>query len=248
MKKPNQQDTIRTKLNKARKSPLKMYIELTTGDVKLTKFLYYEIITSLLGPIPGALGFFLRQKFYPILFKSVGKNLIIGRNVTIRHPGKIEIGDHVTIDDNCLIDSNGAGPEGVVFEDYVIVNRNCMIQAKAGPIKIGERTSIGSYTMITSVDGIEIGKEVLMAGRCHLNPGYYKNDGHNLPSFNHVAGAKGPIKIGDKSYLRVGAMIVEGVTIGARAIIGPGAIVEKDIPPRAVAIAQSAQIIKTEKD
>lgn len=248
MKKPNRQDTIRARLITARKSPLKAYIELTAGDVNFIKFLYYEIITSLLGPIPGALGFFLRQKFYPILFKRTGKNLIIGRNVVIRHPGKIEIGDHVTIDDSSLIDAKGAGQEGIILEDQVVINRNCMMQAKAGPIKIGERASIGSYTMITSVDGIEIGKEVLIAGRCHLNPGYYNYNGQNLSIFDHVAAAKGPIKIGDKSYLRVGAMIVEGVTIGTGAIIGPGAIVEKDIPPNSIAIGQSAKIINKGKD
>jgi acetyltransferase-like isoleucine patch superfamily enzyme len=123
-----------------------------------------------------------------------------------------------------------------------------MIQAKAGPIKIGERASIGSYTMITSVDGIEIGKEVLIAGRCHLNPGYYNYNSQNSLIFDHVAAAKGPIKIGDKSYLRVGAMIVEGVTIGAGAIIGPGAIVEKDIPPKTISMGPSAKIIKSGED
>jgi acetyltransferase-like isoleucine patch superfamily enzyme len=248
MKKTNRPDTIRTRLITARKSPLKTYIELTAGDLSFIKFLYYEIITSLLGPIPGALGFFLRQKFYPILFKKTGKNLIIGRNVVIRHPGKIEIGNHVTIDDSSLIDAKGAGQEGIILEDQVVINRNCMIQAKAGPIKIGERASIGSYTMITSVDGIEIGKEVLMAGRCHLNPGYYNYNDQNLSTFSHAAAARGPIKIGDKAYLRVGAMIVEGVNIGTGAIIGPGAIVEEDIPPGAIAEGQIAKIIETGED
>jgi acetyltransferase-like isoleucine patch superfamily enzyme len=242
MKKTNRQDSIRTKLITARKSPLKTYIELTAGDVNFIKFLYYEIITSLLGPIPGALGFFLRQKVYPILFKRTGKNLIIGQNVVIRHPGKIEIGDHVTIDDSSLIDAKGAGREGIIIQDQVVINRNCMIQAKAGPIKIGERASIGSYTMITSINGIEIGKEVLMAGRCNLNPGYYNYNGQNSLNFDHVAPAKGSIKIGDRSYLRAGAMIVEGVTIGTGAIIGPGAIVEKDIPPKTICMGPSAKI------
>ncbi len=242
MKKPNGQDTIRSRLIRARKSPLKTYIELTVGDVNFFKFLYYEIISSLLGPIPGALGFFLRQKFYPAFFKKAGKKLIIGRNVVIRHPGKIEIGDHVTLDDNCLIDAHGSGSEGIVFEDYVIVNRNCMLQAKAGPIKIGKHASIGSYTMITSVDGIEIGDEVLIAGRCILNHGSYHLDDPDSAILDQVAPARGPIKIGDKSYLRVGAMIVEGVTIGSGAVIGPGAIVDNDVPEGCMAKTASAEI------
>src|SRR4030067_1625748 len=104
MKEINKKDIIRNKLSEGHKSPLKTYKDLTTGEVGFAKFLYYEITTSLLGPMPGGLGFFLRKKFYPRMFKSVGRGLIIGRNVVIRHPQNITLEDFVTIDDNCIID------------------------------------------------------------------------------------------------------------------------------------------------
>lgn len=235
-------ETIRGKLSKAQKSPLKTYMQLTLGEASFFKFFLYELLTSLLGPIPGAVGFFLRQKLYPFLFKKSGKKPIIGRNVVIRHPDKIEIGDNVTIDDNSLIDAHGAGSEGIILEDHVIINRNCLIQAKAGPIRVGKRSGIGSYSIITSVAGIEIGEAVLVAGRCILNPGSYHLDDPYSAITDQVASAKGPIKIGDKSYLRVGAMVVEGVKIGTGAVIGPGAIVENDVPAGFIAKATSAKI------
>jgi acetyltransferase-like isoleucine patch superfamily enzyme len=238
----NKDETIRGKLSKAQKSPLKTYMALTSGGDNIFKFFFYELLTSLLGPVPGAVGFFLRQKFYPFLFRKSGKKPIIGRNVVIRHPDKIEIGDYVTIDDNSLIDAHGAGPEGIVLKDHVIINRNCLIQAKAGSIRIGKRSSIGSYSIITSVVGIEIGEEVLITGRCMLNPGSYHLDDPNSAIMDQGASAKGPIKIGDKSYLRVGAMVVEGVTIGSGAVIGPGAIVEIDIPDGGSARATPAEV------
>lgn len=231
----NKEETIRGKLNKAQKSPLKTYMALTSGEESFSRFILYELLTSLLGPIPGAVGLFLRQKLYPFMFKKAGKKPIIGRNVVIRHPDKIEIGDYVTVDDNSLIDARGAGPEGVILEDQVIVNRNCLIQAKAGPIRIGKHSSIGSYTIITSVEGIQIGDAVLVTGRCILNPGSYQSDDPNTSIMDQGASAKGPIKIGDGSYLRVGAMIVAGVTIGDGAVIGPAAIVETDVPAGSVA-------------
>ena len=154
MKKLEKSEIIRDKLAKSRQSPFKAYKDLTVGDQNFFHFLYYELITMILGPMPGALGFFLRKKFYPALFKKVGGGLIIGRNVVIRHPKKISIGDNVTIDDNCLVDGRGSGESGVVFEDDVLINRNCMIQAKTGPIRFGSRTSIGSNCVIISTDGV----------------------------------------------------------------------------------------------
>jgi acetyltransferase-like isoleucine patch superfamily enzyme len=238
----NQGETIRGKLSNAQKSPLKIYMALTSGSDSFFQFVLYELLTSLLGPIPGAIGFFLRQKLYPFLFRKVGKKPIIGRNVTIRHPHKIMIGDNVTIDDNTLIDAHGSGAEGIVLEDQVIINRNCLIQAKAGPIRVGKRSSIGSYSIISSILGIEIGEAVLIAAHCILNPGSYNSDDPNSAIMDQGASAKGPIKIGDKSYLRVGASVVEGVTIGPGAVIGPGAIVESDVPANSFAKAAPSRV------
>ena len=120
MKEINKSEIIRDKISKSHTSPLKVYRELTTGKVSFFNFIFYELITSILGPMPGGLGFFLRKKFYPRLFKKVGRGFIIGRNVVIRHPKNIEIGDFVTIDDNCVVDGRGAGEEGLIIEDNVI--------------------------------------------------------------------------------------------------------------------------------
>jgi radical SAM protein with 4Fe4S-binding SPASM domain len=235
-------ETIRGKMSKAQKSPLKTYIALTSGGNSFIKFVLYELLTSLLGPIPGAVGFFLRQKLYPSMFRKAGQKPIFGRNIVIRHPDKIEIGDHVTIDDNSLIDAHGAGSEGILIEDQVIINRNCLVQAKAGPIRIGKRSSIGSYSIITSVGGIEIGEAVLITGRCILNPGSYHSNDPNSLIVDRGASAMGPIKIEDNTYIRVGAMVVEGVKIGSNAVIGPGAIVETDVPSKSVVRAAPAVV------
>src|SRR5690606_40840766 len=73
MKQIDKREIIRSKLADSHKSPLKIYKDLSVGNVSFLKFLYYEIVTSLLGPMPGGIGFFLRKKFYPRLFKSVGR-------------------------------------------------------------------------------------------------------------------------------------------------------------------------------
>jgi acetyltransferase-like isoleucine patch superfamily enzyme len=238
---------FRDKLADAQGSPFRTYMDLTVGEVGFARFLLYEILTSLLGPMPGGLGFFFRKKCYPLLLKKVGHALIIGRNVVIRHPGNIELGDNVTIDDNCLIDARGAGEAGVVFEDNVILNRNCMVQAKAGPVRLGRRTSIGCNSVIVSMDGVELGEAVLTAGGCYISAGGYNFDNMNKPVMDQGAYTKGPIRIGSKAWLGTGVTVLDGVSIGRGSIVGAGSLVNKEIPANTIAFGVPATIVRERK-
>lgn len=242
MKEINKKEIIRSKLEESQKSPLKSYKELSAGNVGFIKFIYYEIITSLLGPLPGGLGFLLRKKFYPAMFKKVGRGFIIGRNVVIRHPYNITIGDNVTIDDNCLLD--GRGDDGIILKDNVILNRNCMVQAKTGHIILGERTSIGSNSVIVSMSGVELGKAVLTAGNCYISAGAYQFDDLETPIMDQTAFSKGPIIIGENSWLGTSVTILDGVKIGVGVVIGASAVVNKDIEDFSIALGIPAKILR----
>ena len=242
MKEIDKSSVIRNKLAKSHSSPLKVYKELTIGNVKFSKFLYYEIVTSLFGLLPGGLGFFLRKKFYPKMFKKVGRGLIIGRNVTIRHPQNIIFGDFVTIDDNCILD--GRGGEGILFEDNVLINRNCMILAKAGSIIFGKRTSLGGNSAVVSMSGVELGEAVLTAGGCAISTGLYSFDDIDKPIMDQKVYSKGPIKIGDFSWIGTNVTIVDGVKIGKGVVIGALSLVNKDIEDYAIAVGIPAKVIR----
>lgn len=242
MKEIDKENIIRDKLSQSHSSPLKAYKKLTIGDVKFSKFLYYEIVTSLFGLLPGGLGFFLRKKFYPRLFKKVGKGLIIGRNVIIRHPQKIVFGDFVTIDDNCIID--GRGGDGIEFEDNVLINRNCMILAKTGSIIFRKKTSLGGNSSVVSMSGVELGEAVLTAGGCAISAGLYSFDELDIPIMDQKVYSKGPITIGEYSWLGTNVTIVDGVKIGKGAVIGALSLVNKDIDDYAIAVGIPAKIIR----
>lgn len=244
MQRIDKSDIIRDKLARGQNSPLRTYMNITAGDVGLWRFILYEALTCLLGPVPGGLGLFLRKTFYPRLFKKVGRGLIVGRNVVIRHPDKIVLGDNVTIDDNCLIDARGAGSEGLVIEDEVIINRNCMIQAKNGPVRFGRRTSLGSNSVVVSLGGIDIGDAVLTAGGCYVSAGAYQFDDPDMPVMDQPAYTKGPIRIGSKSWLGTCAVVLDGVSIGAGSVIGAGAVVTKDLPDHSIAVGVPARVVK----
>ncbi len=244
MKEIQKEEIIRDKLAAAQTSPLATYKSLTVGDTTNGYFLRYELLTFLFGSVSGGLGFLLRKKLYPSLFKSTGSGLIIGRNAVIRHPANIVLGNNVTVDDNSLIDARGAGAEGITIEDNVIVNRNCMIQAKAGPIRLGKRTTIGSNSVIVSMAGVEFGEAVLVAGNCYFTAGAYHVDDTDSAVMDQGAYSKGPIILGDNSWIGTGAIIMDGVKIGKGAIVGAGAVVTKDVPDYAIVAGVPAKILR----
>ena len=47
----------------------------------------------------------------------VGRNVVFGVNVTLRHPHKIAIGDNVVIDDSCCLDAKGTDNKGITIGD-----------------------------------------------------------------------------------------------------------------------------------
>ncbi|NEO95324.1 MAG: hypothetical protein F6K56_36085, partial [Moorea sp. SIO3G5] len=49
------------------------YAALVVGKTELLSFLKYEIITFFLMNLPGALGLYLRSKFYPLILGEVLK-------------------------------------------------------------------------------------------------------------------------------------------------------------------------------
>jgi acetyltransferase-like isoleucine patch superfamily enzyme len=243
VKKIEKSAIVRERLAAARQTPLRAYRDMSLGGRGWGRLAWYEFLNTFVGPLPGALGFVLRRKLYPTLLGRAGRGFILGRSVTLRSPARIEIGDNVTIDDYSLLDGRGGEP-GIVLGDNVIVNRNCMLQAKAGAIRLGGRTTIGSNSVIVSMAGIEFGEAVMVAGGVYVSAGAYRFDDRSRPIMDQMAFSTGPIRIGDDVWIGTGAVILDGVTIGRGAVIGAGAIVNKDIPEYAIAAGVPARVIR----
>jgi acetyltransferase-like isoleucine patch superfamily enzyme len=118
--------------------------------------------------------------------------------------------------------------------------------AHGGRIAIGDWCFIGRGSMIWSAAEVVIGSRVLISH--HVN--VHDTDGHPMDAAERFEQTRAilttghprelpalrsaPIHIGDDAWIGFGAMIFKGVTIGARSIIGAGAIVRSDVPPDAI--------------
>ena len=65
-----------------------------------------------------------------------------------------------------------------------------------------------------------------------------------VPEIAPVQPTKGDVRIGNDVWIGTEATIMSGVTIGDGAIIGAKAVVAKDIPPYAIAVGNSARIVR----
>ena len=228
-----------------KKGAVKKYRELFTGDVSFFYFLKYELIITLFSGVRGALGFGLRKIFFKKLFKKVGKGVVFGSNMTIRHPKKIVIGDNVVFDDNSVIDAKGKGNAGITIGDNVLIGRNSVISCKGGDIEIGDYSNIGPDNIIISESSIQIGKYVFTSGKLYMIAGgNHSFDRKDIPIWKQPSVSKGGITIEDDVWVGASSTILDGVKIGTGAVIGAATLVHKRIKPYTVSLGVPAQLVK----
>lgn len=239
----DEKDFIRHKLFYSKKSPLSTYKALTIGNRSTMALIRYELLTMLLAPMPGAAGYFLRKVYFPSLFGNCGKNVIFGRNLTIRHPQNISIGSDVVIDDNALLDGRGAGPNNLRIGTKTIIGRNSIIQSKFGKISIGANCNLGTLSVIVSQGGIEIGDWTQIAGGCKISGGLFRPDKDSDSPFPFSRYSKGPIRIGGHCFIGGSVQITDGITIGDGSMVGTGSVVMSNIPENSIYVPKPGMVI-----
>ncbi len=241
------QEFIRHRLYGGSGSAWQRYAALVLARPTIWALLRYEVLTTLFGPVPGALGMALRKVFYPALFPRIGRGVVFGARVTLRHPERIHLGDGVVIDDDALVDGRGAGEEGIRIGDKVIVNRGATIQAKVGAIEIGRETNVGAGVRIISQGPIRIAENVSIAGGCTIAGGRYEVERSREPGGSKKRFTGGEIRIGKNARLGMNALIQDGVSIGEAAIVAPASIVMTDVAANTVVSGFPARVWRERK-
>ncbi|HID70561.1 MAG TPA: acyltransferase [Desulfobacterales bacterium] len=216
----------------------------SAGFLQLLRFEIAAVVCQNLG---GGLGYLLRKKILAPLFKSCGKSLILGKGIVLRKPGHIELGSNVAIDDYVMLDGCSEDVPAIQIGDNVIISKACVIQAKTGPLEIGDNCDIGAHTIISSISKITLAPSVLIAGNCYIGGARYHLEDLTKPIMNQGIYSRGPVSIGEGSWVGASATILDGVTIGKGCVIGAGALVTADIPDYGVAVGVPAKVIRTRK-
>lgn len=221
------------------------YSTLTIGRKSLTALVKYELIILLFSGVPGALGFFLRKIFYPSLFKEVGRGVIFGKNITLRHPHKIIIQDNSVLDDNVVLDAKGENNAGIRIGRNVFVGRNTILSCKEGSIFLDDYCNLSANCSLLSETEIRLGRYCFLAGRCYLVAGgNHSFEDVTTPIMFQPSFSKGGIRIGEDVWLAAGAILLDGVTIGSGSIVGAGSVVTRSLPENVIAVGAPAKVIR----
>jgi len=114
----------------------------------------------------------------------------------------------------------------------------------SGDICIGERTFIGHEVMFVSGESdIVIGRDVDIAPRVLFAAGTHMID--MVASRSAGPGLSKPITVHDGVWIGANSTILGGVTIGKKAIVAAGSLVNRDVPPYSLVAGVPARVIKS---
>ncbi|WP_322645530.1 acyltransferase [Oerskovia flava] len=108
----------------------------------------------------------------------------------------------------------------------VTIGADCSVNVSAavrGLVRIGDAVRIGSHTSILGFD--------------------HAFDRTDVPVFRQGLTSRG-ITIGDDVWIGSHVIVLDGVTVGAHAVIGAGAVVTRDVPAYAVAVGNPARVVR----
>ncbi len=151
--------------------------------------------------------------------KSFGEGVVVSAGVVFKHPETVAIGDRV------------------------FLGRGVFVQGRHdGTCRIGSGCWIGPGAYLDARDlvieeNVGFGPGAKVLGSAHTG------EPEDLPVIATDLTIK-PVRIGQGSDIGVNAIILPGVTIGERAIVGAGAVVTLDVPSRAVVAGVPARLLR----
>lgn len=164
-----------------------------------------------------------------------GKNCIVRSSFSLRvgRTANVEIGDNFRI-----TGSNLANP--------LCKNQSCINVAEGAKMIIGNNVGMSSPTIYVH-ESLVIGNYVNLGGGITI----LDSDCHSLNYLDRRVGTvdqknkkNKPIEIDDDVLIGSYSIILKGVHIGARSVIGAGSVVTKDIPADCIAAGNPCRVIK----
>lgn len=201
------------------------------------------VIRPLIGLVAGvvqALGtlihflikFFIREPYFRYRCSRVGARLNLqGAVPQIFGNGIIEIGDDVTIGNQCTWDLA-----------YSVAGRPSLV--------IGHRVSVNFRNIITVAKRVEIGDDTMVAGNVTIldNASHPISPARRRAHDQITAEESAPIIIGRNCWIGLNSVILRGVSIGDNSIVAANSVVTKSVAPNTIVAGNPAAVIRTFED
>lgn len=173
------------------------------------------------------MSYYSRTELLKLGLSQVGEHVSISRKASLYNPGNISIGNHVRIDDFCVL---SAGTGGIAIGDYIHISAHTSLIG-AGPIQLADFSTLSSRVSVFSSNDDYSGASL-------TNP--------TVPSrFSGVTHA--PVLIGKHSIIGAGSVVLPGVVIEDGVSIGALSLVKKTCKSFGVYVGSPARRIGERK-
>ena len=161
---------------------------------------------------------------------QIGKNFRSCGLIRVRNRGKIVIGDKVTI--NSAPMANPIGGQGWTI----------LVAQKGAKITIGDGSGI-SNCAIFAAKGVTIGRQVMIGAGVKI----YDTDFHPVDftaRMENKPPKKAAVTIENGAFIGAHSIILKGVTIGEKSVIGAGSVVTGNVPANEIWAGNPAKFIR----
>ncbi|MBO5478795.1 MAG: acyltransferase [Clostridia bacterium] len=175
----------------------------------------------------------INLEFTKTKFGHVGNKISIGSGLITKGEKNIFIGDNFLCGKNVKIET----------WEYYNNEKTGMIPR----LSIGNNVSINDNCFISCLNEIKIGDGVLCGENVFICDNFHgKNSIEEIDTIpiKRALWSKGPITIGNNSWIGRNVCIMPNVTIGNNCVIGANAVVTHDIPHNSIAAGVPAKVIK----
>lgn len=170
--------------------------------------------------------------FFKAKGAKIGKNFNVLGSVSIVGPGKISVGDDFCMTNGCEINPISSNLNGAFYTD-----------SPDATITIGNNVGMSSTRMWIH-DSLTIGNNVKFGGGVLLIDTDCHPLDYTIRRTSNEGTISSPIIIEDDVWVGAQSIILKGVTIGARSIIGAGSVVTKNIPADCIAAGNPCKVIR----
>ncbi len=166
--------------------------------------------------------FYSEEELQQLGLKAYGENVLISRKCSIYGAENISIGNHVRIDDFCILSGN------ITLHNYIHISAYAALYAGSSTIEIGDYVAVSSRNAVYAESDDYSGESM-------VNP-MVPEECRKVES--------APVVICRHVIIGTGGTVLPGVTIGEGASIGAMSLINHDINPWSINVGIPCRQIK----
>jgi acetyltransferase-like isoleucine patch superfamily enzyme len=175
----------------------------------------------------------------PILWKNIGRGVILSRLARINDSRDISLGSNVWIEEHATLSPMGGK---ISIGDSTHIHPYAILMCYGGDISIGSYCTVNPFCVLYGHGGLTIGDAVRIATHTVIIPANHIYDDLETPIRLQGIRKEGVV-IHDDVWIGAGVKILDGVTIGKGSIIAAGAVVSKNVSDYAIVAGVPGQIV-----